>query len=69
MGAFDSNDQLMQYSAFPRQTVKWWKVFFHLLNLPMVNSFILYHGWVLFCNATKAELRKVMQSEFRASNK
>ena len=39
----DSNDQLMQYSVFSRQTVKWWKkVSFCLLNLVMVNSFILY---------------------------
>ena len=29
MGGVDSNDQLMHYSAFSRQTVKWWeKVFF-----------------------------------------
>ena len=40
------------------------KVFFHLLNLAMVNSFILYREWVLSCNATKAELRKVTQTEF-----
>ena len=43
MGGVDSNDQLMQYSPFSRQTVKWWKkFFFHLLNLAIVNSFILY---------------------------
>ena len=48
----------MHYSAFSRQTVKWReKVFFHLLNLAMVNSFILYRKWVLSCDATKAELR------------
>ena len=56
----------MHYSAFSRQTVKWQeKVFFHLLNLAMVNSFILYRKWVLSCDATKAELRKVTQTEFR----
>ena len=38
MGGVDSNDQLMHYSAFSRQTVKWWKKsFFRLLNLAMVN--------------------------------
>ena len=43
MGGVDNNDQLMQYSAFSRQTLKWWKkVLFRLLNLAMVNSFILY---------------------------
>ena len=67
MGGVDSNDQLMQYSAFSRQAVKWWeKVFFCLLNLAVVNSFILYCEWLLSCNATKAELRKVMQTEFRS---
>ena len=39
--------------------------FFCLLNLAMVNSFILYREWLLSCDATKAELRKVTQTEFR----
>ena len=30
----------------------------------MVNSFILYHEWLLSCNIIKAELRKVTQTEF-----
>ena len=30
----------------------------------MVNSFILYREWLLSCNTTKAELRKVMQTKF-----
>ena len=41
------------------------KFFFCLLNLAIVNSLILYRKWVLPCNATKAELRKVKQAEFR----
>ena len=42
MGGVDSPDQLMQYSAFSRQTVKSWKkVFFCLLNLAMVNYLCL----------------------------
>ena len=31
----------------------------------MVNSFILYREWLLPCDTTKAELRKVTQTEFR----
>ena len=31
----------------------------------MVNSFILYCEWLLSCEATKAELRKVTQTAFR----
>lgn len=43
MGGVDANDQLLQYSAFDRQNVKWWKkCAFRLLNLAMVNSYILY---------------------------
>ena len=57
MGGVDSNDQLMQYSVFSRQTVKWWKkAFFCLLNLAMVNSFILYCEWLLSCDATMTSL-------------
>ena len=34
MGGVDSNEQPMQYFAFSRQTVKWWKkVFFSLIEL------------------------------------
>ena len=40
------------------------KVFFCLLNLATVNSFILYRKWLLSCDATKAELKKVTQTEF-----
>ena len=41
------------------------KKFFCLLNLAIANFLILYREWVLPCNATKAELRKVKQAEFR----
>ena len=72
MGGVDSNVQLVQDSAFSRQTVKWWKkVFCLLLNLAMVNSFILYREWALSCDATKAELKKVTLLSFvpKSSNK
>ena len=43
MGGVDANDQLLQYSAFSKRTIKWWKkVFFRMLNICMVNSFILF---------------------------
>ena len=72
MGGVDCNVQLMQDSAFSRQTVKWWKkVFCRLLNLAMANSFILYREWALSCDATKAELKKVTLLSFvpKSSNK
>ena len=47
MGGVDCNDQLLKYSAFSRRTLKWWKkVFFRLLNLAMVNAFVLYLEWL-----------------------
>ena len=47
MGGVDCNDQLHKYSAFSRRTLKWWKkVFFRLLNLAMVNAFVLYLEWL-----------------------
>ena len=45
-GEVDCNDQLMQYSAFNRCTVKWWeKTAFRMLNLAMVNAYILHSEW------------------------
>jgi len=47
MGVVDCNDQLLKYSAICRRTVKWWKkVFSRLLNLSVVNSYILYREWM-----------------------
>ena len=64
VGDVNSNDQLMQYSAFSRQTGKWWKkAFFGILNLTILNSSILYE-WLLPRHTTKVELRKVTQTEF-----
>ena len=46
MGGVDRNDQLAKYSAFNHRSLKWWKkVFFRILNLCMVNAFILYNEW------------------------
>lgn len=43
MGGVDRSDQLMQYFAFTRKTLKAYKkVFFHLLHLCEVQAYILY---------------------------
>jgi hypothetical protein len=42
MGGVDLSDQIIQYYDILRKSVKWWKkVFFHLFNLLVVNSYIL----------------------------
>ena len=43
MGGVDKADQLVQYYSFQHYSKKWWKrVFFHLLDLCLVNAYIVY---------------------------
>ena len=43
MGGTDRGDQLLTYNNFLRKTVKWsLKLTFHLLNLSLVNSFLMF---------------------------
>ena len=42
-GGVDRSDQMLQYTAFKRKTIKWWKkAFFHLMDLLVLNAYILY---------------------------
>ena len=51
MGGVDKSDQLVTYYGFRRCSKKWWKrAFFHLIELAMVNAYILY-----CCNTPKRE--------------
>ena len=43
MGGVDKADQLVTYYGYPHFSKKWWKqVFFHLLDMTIVNAYILY---------------------------
>ena len=43
MGGVDKGDQLLSYYGFNHRTIKWWKIaFFHLVDVTIVNSYILY---------------------------
>ena len=43
MGGVDHADQLLSYYGFGHRTVKWWRrAFFFLLDMAVVNSYILY---------------------------
>ena len=43
MGGVDKADQLLSYYGFNHRAIKWWKrTLFHLLDLAIVNSYILY---------------------------
>lgn len=43
MGGVDLSDQIHQYYTCLRKTAKWYKkLFFHLLNLTVINAYLLY---------------------------
>ena len=43
MGGVDKADQLLSYYGFSHRTAKWWRrAFFHLIEVAVVNAFILY---------------------------
>ena len=42
MGGVDLGDQMMSYYSFLRRSVKWWrKLFIHLVNMILMNAFVL----------------------------
>ena len=44
MGGVDRAGQLMQYYGYNNVTKKWWKrIFFHMLDVTLVNAYILYN--------------------------
>ena len=64
MGGVDANDQLLKYSHFSKRTIKWWKkVFFRMLNIFMVDAFILWKEHL----KKKSEAYKNTQTDFRVS--
>lgn len=57
MAGVDRADQLTSYYSSPRKTIRWYKkVVFHLLDLTVLNSYILYK---------KATNKKITFLEFR----
>ena len=60
----DANDQLLKYTVFSRKTMKWWKkVAFRLLNLAMVNAYILYKEWLATNNVPRK--KNLTHNDFR----
>ena len=47
MKGVDLSNQLISYQDLNRKTIKWWKrIFFHLLDIVIVNSFIIYKKYL-----------------------
>ena len=61
MGGVDKSDQYISYHKISRKTAKYWKTcFFHLVDVALVNSHILYN-WIQIENDGKV----LSENEFR----
>ena len=61
MGGVDRADQLVSYQSVALKTVKWWKkLFFHIINLALVNAYKLYQE-------VYPEKRATGQKDFRVA--
>ena len=56
MGAIDRNDQPKKTYVIDRKSKKWWmRIFFHLLDICRLNSFIMYQQCYLSWNSDPVE--------------
>ncbi|XP_041961435.1 piggyBac transposable element-derived protein 4-like [Alosa sapidissima] len=66
MGGVDRSDQMINAYSVLRKTQKWWKtLFFHFVDIAVVNSFLLFQDWQR-SNATSGHtLERYSQINFR----
>ena len=58
MGGVDLTDQLLEYYHFLRRSCKWWrKLWVHLFNMVILNSFLLNKNFGLQRNLSQPEFR------------
>ena len=63
IGGVDKSDQLISYHKISRRTNKYWKtIFFHYINIAVVNSHILYN-FVCLQQARKPVSEKVFRDK------
>jgi hypothetical protein len=61
MGGVDKSDQLLRYHSSLRRTTRYWKtLFYHMLDVAVTNSFVLYN-WFLMEKGQKA----ISENHFR----
>ena len=73
MGGVDKGDQLMSYYSFLRKSVKWWrKLFVHMLNMLMLNAFILHNKFATEKTThegfSKAVVKNLVEEGIRTCN-
>lgn len=61
MGGVDKSDQLLSYHNVLRRTVRYWKtLFYHGIDVAVVNSFVLYNLLVY-----QSGMRTITENDFR----
>ena len=61
MGGVDKSDQYLQYHSSLRRTIRYWKtLFYHMLDIAVVNAMVLYN-WV----AMELGAKPVSENQFR----
>ena len=61
MGGVDKSDQYISYHKVSRKTIKYWKtMFYHLIDIAVVNAYILYN-WLQLQNSGKP----ITENKFR----
>ena len=64
MGGVDKSDQLLSYYGFKHRTIKWWKrAAFHLIDLSVVNAYILYKMSVQSKHLSHKDFRVTLAKE------
>ena len=59
MGGVDRSDQMISYGRVLINSMKWWKVFFHVFSMAVLNAFKLYQ-------ANTPEGHPLLHREFRS---
>ena len=58
MNGVDRSDQMVSYYALRQKTMKWWKrLIFHVLNVAVVNAFVLYKEYTKNTHMTHRQFR------------
>ena len=61
MGGMDKSDQYLVYQKVLRKTVRYWKtLFYHLVDVAVANSFIIYNILAFESGCTENDFRDAL---------